>query len=299
MLILFLIYLNKENSNISFLLGIYLISAIRILPIANRVAISLHIIRVGKKGINIIFNLLKSFENIKKNDDFSIDLIQKNNFFKKEIRFENVDFKYQKNSKLVLDNITISIPKGKIIAISGKSGSGKSTFLDVFCGLLKPTKGKIFIDNDLSLNEKLWQSKISYVSQNIFLNDETILENITFSKKQDSIDKILLNKVLVISGLNDYIDTLPSGIETYIGERGVKLSGGQKQRIGIARALYKNTDILILDEATNALDLNNEQKILFSIKEHCFGKTIIFVSHRKETLQYCDVVFDLENKKII
>jgi ABC-type bacteriocin/lantibiotic exporter with double-glycine peptidase domain len=216
------------------------------------------------------------------------------------VRFQNVDFKYQENSELILDNITISIPKGEIIAITGSSGTGKSTFLDIFCGLLTPTRGKIYIDNNhLFLNEKSWQSKISYVSQNIFLNEGTILENITINQKQDSIDRILLNKVLMIAGLNNFIDNLKSGIQTYIGEKGVKLSGGQKQRIGIARALYRNTDILIFDEATNALDISNEQKIIFLVKEHCKDKTLIFVSHRQETLKYCNTIFKLDNKKII
>jgi ABC-type bacteriocin/lantibiotic exporter with double-glycine peptidase domain len=299
-LILFLLYLKNDYSHIAFLLGIFLISSIRILPIVNRVLISLHILRIGRKGLNTIFNELKLYENIQRNNDASADLPEGNNFFEKEIRFENVDFEYQENSGLILDNITISIPKGKIIAISGRSGSGKSTFLDIFCGLLKPTRGKIFIDNsNLFLNKKSWLNKISYVSQNIFFNEGTILENITFSQMKDPIDKILLNRVLAISGLNDFIDNLPNGILTYIGEKGIKLSGGQKQRIGIARALYRNTDILVLDEATNALDIQNEQKIIFSVKDHCVGKTLILVSHRQENLQYCDIIFKLENKKII
>jgi ABC-type bacteriocin/lantibiotic exporter with double-glycine peptidase domain len=213
----------------------------------------------------------------------------------------NVDFSYQQErSELILNDVSILINKGDIIAITGSSGTGKSTFLDIFCGLLKPTRGKILIDNNhLFLNEKSWQSKISYVSQNIFLNEGTILENITINQKQDSIDKILLNKVLMIAGLNNFIDNLQSGIQTYIGEKGVKLSGGQKQRIGIARALYRNTDILIFDEATNALDISSEQKIIFLVKEHCKGKTLIFVSHRQETLKYCNTIFKLDNKKII
>jgi ABC-type bacteriocin/lantibiotic exporter with double-glycine peptidase domain len=298
--ILFLLYLKNDYSYIAFLLSIFLISSIRILPIVNRVLISLHILRIGRKGLNTIFNELKLYENIQRNNDASADLPEGNNFFEKEIRFENVDFEYQENSGLILDNITISIPKGKIIAISGRSGSGKSTFLDIFCGLLKPTRGKIFIDNsNLFLNKKSWLNKISYVSQNIFLNEGTILENITFSQMKDPIDKILLNRVLAITGLNDFIDNLPNGILTYIGEKGIKLSGGQKQRIGIARALYRNTDILVLDEATNALDIQNEQKIIFSVKDHCVGKTLILVSHRQENLQYCDIIFKLENKKII
>lgn len=299
-LILFLLYLKTNYSHISFLLGIFLISSIRILPIVNRSLISFHVLRIGKRGLNLIYNEFKLYEDNKINTDNFNDLSQKNFSFEKEIRFENVDFEYHKNSGLILNNITVSIPKGKMIAILGKSGSGKSTFLDIFCGLLNPKRGKVFIDNkDLFFYEKFWQSKISYVSQNIFLNEGTILENITFGQEQNSIDNNLLNKVLTIVGLNDFIDNLPSGINSYIGEKGTRLSGGQKQRIGIARALYRNTDVLIFDEATNALDISNEQKIIFSVKEHCKGKTLIFVSHRQETLKYCDILLKLENKKII
>lgn len=299
-LILFLLFLKKDYSYIAFLLGIFLISSIRILPIFGRLLNSFQTLRLGRKGLDIIYNEFKLYENENKENKLSAILPQDKFFFEKEIKFENVNFAYHENSELILKDVSILISKGDIIAITGDSGSGKSTFLDLFCGLLSPTKGKIFIDSkNLLLNEKLWQSKISYISQNIFLNEGTILENVTLGQKRNLIDTVLLDEVLTVSGLNNLITKLPLGIETYIGERGLKLSGGEKQRIGIARALYRSSDIIIFDEATNALDLKNEQYVIKSVKDYCREKTLIFISHRKETLKYCNVQFKLENKKII
>jgi ABC-type bacteriocin/lantibiotic exporter with double-glycine peptidase domain len=298
-LILFLLYLKKDYSYIAFLLGIFLISSIRILPIFGRLLNSFQTLRLGRNGLYVIYNEFKLYDNENKESKLSVILPQAKILFDKEIKFEDVNFAYNENSELILKDVSILISKGDIIAITGDSGSGKSTFLDLFSGLLRPTKGKIFIDNkNLLFNEKLWQSKISYISQSIFLNEGTILENVTFGQKRNLIDNILLDKVLTVSGLNNLITKLPLGIETYIGERGLKLSGGQKQRIGIARALYRNSDIIIFDEATNALDLKNEQEVIESVKDYYRGKTLMFISHRKETLKYCNIQFKLENKKI-
>lgn len=298
-LILFLLYFKKDFSYIAFLLGIFLISSIRILPIVSRLLSNFQIMKLGKKGLYIIYNEFKINESENKKNKLSVILSQYTIPFEKEVKFENVNFAYHENSQLILKDVSISISRGDIIAIIGDSGTGKSTFLDLFCGLLRPTKGKILIDNkNLLFNESLWQSKISYISQSIFLNEGTILENVTFGQKTNLIDNILLEKVLTVSGLNNLITELPLGIETYIGEKGLKLSGGQKQRIGIARALYRSSDIIIFDEATNALDLKNEQEVIESVKDYYKGKTLMFISHRKETLKYCNVQFKLENKKI-
>ena len=298
-LILFLLYFKKDFSYIAFLLGIFLICSIRILPIVGRLLNNFQIMKFGKRGVYIIYNELKLNESENKTNKSSVILSQYTIPFEKEVKFENVNFAYHENSQLILKDVSMSISRGDIIAIIGDSGAGKSTFLDLFCGLLRPTKGKILIDNkNLLFNESLWQSQISYISQSIFLNEGTILENITFGQKTNLIDNILLEKVLTVSGLNNLIAELPLGIKTYIGEKGLKLSGGQKQRLGIARALYRSSDLIIFDEATNALDLKNEQEVIESVKDYYIGKTLMFISHRKETLKYCNVQFKLENKKI-
>ena len=295
-LILFLLHLKKESSYITFLLGIFLVCSIRILPIVGRLLSSLQTINAGTKCLNIVYDDLKEFNNLEKKNS---PIITSNFFFQKKIKLEKVNFSYSDKIGLILNDVSISINKGDIIAIIGDSGSGKSTFLDLLCGLLKPTSGKILIDNkDLKLNEELWQKKLSYVSQNIFLNETTILENITFSNKNENINNALLDQALRVSGLNNILKKFPLGIKTHVGEKGLKLSGGQKQRLGIARCLYKNSEILIFDEATNALSLQNERELLKLLIKYYKGKTIIFTSHRKETLIFCSKIYKIENKKV-
>jgi ABC-type bacteriocin/lantibiotic exporter with double-glycine peptidase domain len=297
-LILFLLYIKKDYSYITFLLGIFLVCAIRIIPIIGRLLSSVQTINVGIKCLDIVYDDLKEFNNLKKNKNAHI--IKEEFIFQKRIKFENVNFAYSNKAGLILDGISISINKGDIIALIGDSGSGKSTLLDLLCGLLKPTSGKILIDNkNLKFYEELWQKKLSYVSQNIFLNETTVLENITFSNKNENINNTLLDQVLMVSGLNNIIKKFPLGIKTHVGEKGLKLSGGQKQRLGIARCLYKNSEVLIFDEATNALSLKNEREFLKLLIKYYKKNTIIFTSHRKETLIFCNKIYKIENKKLV
>ena len=296
-LILFLLHLKKDSSYITFLLGIFLVCSIRILPIVGRLLSSLQTINAGIKCLNIVYDDLTEFNNLERKKNSSI--ISRNFFFQKKIKLEKVNFAYSDKIGLILHDVSISINKGDIIAIVGDSGSGKSTFLDLLCGLLKPTSGKIFIDNkNLNFNEELWQKKVSYVSQNIFLNETTILENITFSNKNEDINNGLLDQALRVSGLNNILKKFPLGIKTHVGEKGLKLSGGQKQRLGIARCLYKNSDVLIFDEATNALSLQNERELLKLLIKYYKEKTIVFTSHRRETLIFCSKIYKIENKKV-
>lgn len=297
-LILFLLSIKKDYSYITFLLGIFLICAIRILPIVGRLLTSLQIIKTGIQCLNLVYDKLKKYNNLENNEEFSS--IKKNFFFEDKIVFKNLSFKYQNKSEFILYDINMSINKGDTIAITGDSGSGKSTYLDLLCGLLSPTSGKIIIDNkNLQFKKKLWQKKVAYVSQSIFLNEGTILENITFSNKKDNINNSLLELALVVSGLNNIIKKLPLGIKTHIGEKGLKLSGGQRQRLGIARCLYKDSEVLIFDEATNALSLSNEKEILKLLIKYYKNKTIILTSHRKETLVFCSQVYKIKDKKMV
>jgi ABC-type bacteriocin/lantibiotic exporter with double-glycine peptidase domain len=273
------------------------VCSIRILPIVGRLLSNLQNINTGIKCLNIVYDDLKEFNNLEKKKNSNI--ITSNFVFQKKIKLKKVNFAYSDKIGLILHDVSISINKGDIIAIIGDSGSGKSTFLDLLCGLLKPTSGKIFIDNkNLNLNEELWQKKVSYVSQNIFLNETTILENITFSNKNENINNALLDQALRVSGLNNILKKFPFGIKTHVGEKGLKLSGGQKQRLGIARCLYKNSDVLIFDEATNALSLQNERELLKLLIRYYKEKTIVFTSHRRETLIFCNKIYKIENKKI-
>ena len=212
--------------------------------------------------------------------------------------FKNIDFKYKSNSKNVINNLKIQIKHNSINGLVGKTGSGKSTFIDLLMGLLKPVKGEIFIDNvklDTS-TIRSWQQKISHVPQNAFLLNASLRENIIFNNFGNKINEEKLLQVCEDARINDFLNDLPNGILTEIGERGSNLSGGQRQRITIARALYLDKPILILDEATNALDYETEDMILNNIKKNYRNKTIVMVSHRIDNLKHVENIIDLNDK---
>jgi ATP-binding cassette subfamily B protein len=220
--------------------------------------------------------------------------------FSSSISLHNLTFRYSENTQLVLDNINIIIDKGLKIGIIGSTGSGKSTLLDVVMGLLLPTGGNIKIDETIVTNKnyRSWQSKIAHVPQMIFLSDSTISENIAFGVPYNLIDFERVKKCAEMAKLDETISNWAQKYNTSVGERGVKLSGGQRQRIGIARALYKNSEIIIFDEATSALDNDTEKAVMNSIEELSSDLTIIIVAHRLTTLKLCDIIYELKNGKI-
>ncbi len=213
--------------------------------------------------------------------------------FNSEISLRKIYFKYKNSNKNVLKNIDFSIKKGEKVGIIGKTGSGKSTLVDLVMSFLQPSEGKFFVDNVEinSFNKNMWQSMVANVPQSIFLVDGTISENITLSR--DLPNEEILEKVCKQARINNFINSLPSGLETSIGERGIRLSGGQIQRIGIARALYKKPSILILDEATSSLDNVTEKEIIKSIEHLDDQLTIITIAHRLTTLSFCDKIIQL------
>ena len=238
-----------------------------------------------------------------------LDLIEKNkiivdnqkvdvlNF--KKISINNISFTYPKNSDKVLDNINFEILNGQSIGIIGKSGSGKSTLIDILLGIYSPNSGDIKIDNhQMNFTNNIWKNSIGYIPQTIYLLDDSIKKNIAFGIEESEIDYPLLNKAIIDSQLNEFIEDLEDGLESKIGERGVRLSGGQRQRIGIARALYKNPSILFLDEATSSLDNQTEIEVMKSVNLLKGKKTIILVAHRISTVENCDVIIEITKGKI-
>ncbi len=217
------------------------------------------------------------------------------------IRFENVGFQYNGNSPWVLDGVNLIISKGARVGIIGSTGSGKSTALDLLMGLLQPTRGKIIIDGNTldQSNQRAWQRNVAHVSQSIFLSDASIAENIAFGIAPDQICLDLVRKVAQQARIADFIESRPEGYSATVGERGVRLSGGQRQRIGIARALYKQADVLIFDEATSALDNETEKAVMQSIEGLSKNLTLFIVAHRLTTLKKCDVIIKLEGGKIV
>jgi ABC-type multidrug transport system fused ATPase/permease subunit len=221
--------------------------------------------------------------------------------WKDSINLQNVSFKYQTRNNFILKDINLTINKGSIVGFIGKSGEGKSTLIDLITGLINPIIGQISIDNIIleNLNDySKWRNEISVVSQRIFLLDKSFEENIAFGIEKKMIDKIKLYNAISMANLDQTIINLPLGVETVIGERGIQLSGGQLQRIGLARAFYKDASILILDEATNALDSNTESEIINTIKMFKDNFTILMITHNSLNLKICDQIYEIKNSNL-
>ena len=220
--------------------------------------------------------------------------------FKKDIVLDNVSFSYEDTSKPALYDINLKIKQGQSVGIIGSSGAGKSTLVDIILGLLSPTTGKLIID-DTEINKtniSSWQKNIGYVSQSIYLLDDTYKKNIGFGLSNKKINDSELKNAIKLSKLKELIETLPNGVDSLIGESGVRISGGQRQRIGIARALYKNPDLLVLDEATSALDNETEKDVMDSINNLQGNMTIIIIAHRLTTVKDCDIIVELDKGSI-
>ena len=287
---------SKNVDNVIVTLGIFVAATFRILPSINRILSSLQNIKYYQSSIDVLY---KEFEFInKKKDFFKRDIIRLAP--NKSIDINQLCFIYPQTKKIILDNVTLKLQTGTTTGIIGVSGSGKSTLINIIVGLLKPSSGEILIDDNSNIenNLDLWQNAIGYVSQDVFLSDQSILMNIAFGIKQESIDYKLIDKVLEQAKLSELILTLPEGYHTKVGERGVQLSGGQRQRIGIARALYRRPSILVLDEATSSLDVKTEEEIMMSVDNLKGQMTIIIVTHRLITLKNCDEIFSIKEGKL-
>jgi ABC-type bacteriocin/lantibiotic exporter with double-glycine peptidase domain len=271
----------------------------RILPSFNRILGLVNQIRFHSFTTDIIYNIIQN--NKISNNKLNTEIPQKEYAgFKESIKIENLSFKYSSSQNDILSDINIKILKNEIIGISGDSGSGKSTLLNLICFLLKPTKGRILIDNlPLENIYKSFQPKIGYVPQKIYLTNDSIIDNVIFGQeKKEKHDLELFNRILDMCNLRELIDSKYNKEHFLIGERGAKLSGGQQQRIGIARALYKQPDILILDEATNALEIETEKQIIETILNLKEKLTIILVTHNKSILNLASKIYEISNGKI-
>jgi len=290
LLIIYLIYLFdlKENFiNLIPFLTMGLLAIQRLLPNFNEIFSSISTIKALEKNFIDTQNLLDL--NID-NENFDKNTSKIN--FVKNIRFENVNFSYE-NNKPVLDTFNLNIKKNTIFGISGGTGSGKSTIVNLMLGFYRPHSGNIFIDDKIlnDSNASKWQENLSYVPQKVYLIDDTILSNITFEDKVEKINFDLLKNAIKLSELENFISNQKEGINHIIGEDAEKISGGQKQRIGIARAIYKNTNTLILDESLNSLDNETKEKILNKLRS--LNKTIILISHQKSDLKICDEILKI------
>ena len=300
-MMLMVIYLTgsvEENISIIPFLGVYALASYRLVPSITRMS----------NFVQNMNNTLPAAQPYITNDTRIQNTIvsdQKNSVkeqgikFKNEIILNDIDYTFPNTNEKILNNLNIKIKKGRIIGIHGLSGAGKTTLINIIMGLLKSNKGDVLVDNlNIYKNLKNWQKIISYIPQNVFLLDDTIINNVAFGEKREDIDMINFENSLKVSRIYDFVYSLPKNINSNCGELGDKLSGGQKQRIGISRALYRNSDVLIFDEFTNFLDKQNEVEILEDVK-NMNGKTRILISHNLKVLKYCDEVYELKNKKLI
>jgi ATP-binding cassette subfamily C protein len=298
----FLIFFGKAPNTILPLVSLFAISAVRFIPALNVITASLTTMRFRHASFDLVVKEIKNLESrpVLFKKDTSTQNEVKNFKLNDAIIMKDISFDYEEGERTTLKNINLQIKQGTSVGIIGKSGSGKSTLVDIMLGLLEPQKGGVYLDNKNIKNElSLWQKQIGYIPQDIYLLDDSIKKNITFGLKEEEIDEKLLLQTLKIAQLKDFVDTLPDAINTFVGNRGVKLSGGERQRIGIARALYNLPKIMVFDEATSSLDIENENKILNEIYENRDDKTLIIISHRNNTVKYCDLIYVLEDGKLI
>lgn len=295
------IYMGVNVSYFVPTLSVFVVAAYRLLPSFNRITEYMGAIAYQKPAVTAIYNDLKEIEEFGEKD-FSEDIDIKIAPLKLDeaIHIQNLSFHYSDSDKLVLDDISFDIKKNTSVAFIGQSGAGKTTLADIILGVLTPTDGQVMAD-DKNINNSLdnWHRTIGYIPQNIYLMDDTIAANIAFGIPEDRVDKEKLDKAVERAQLSDTISELPDGLDTVVGERGIRFSGGQRQRIGIARALYNEPDVLILDEATSALDNETEKAVMDSIDALHGEMTLIIIAHRLSTIKNCDEVYRIGGGKAI
>ncbi len=274
-------------------LGLFATAAFRLLPSVNRLSQATQNLRYSSSVINVLQRDLALTGPVSLPTSDRIP-------FRDAIVVDGVTFCFPNNPTPALDNVTIRIPYGSSVGIVGGSGAGKSTAVDILLGLLDPTAGKVTVDGiDIHHQLRGWQNLIGYVPQSIYLCDDSLRRNVAFGVPSERIDEAALDRAIRAASLDTFVATLPAGLETLVGERGVRLSGGQRQRIGIARALYHDPEVLVLDEATSALDTATESDVMAAVNSLHGRKTLVIVAHRLSTVEQCDVLVRLEHGRLV
>ena len=282
------------SADIKLLFGVFAVAGLRLLPSARNIMGAWSALRFNRYTIDVL-NEAKVENKVKSGSNEQISLNE-------AIEVRNLSFRFENGTTDTLHNLSLTIRKGEKVGINGESGVGKTTLLNILLGLYEPSEGGVYIDGEELQGELLrkWQNSIGYVSQNTFLSDSTIIANIALGCDEQDVDMKQIEKCIEAASLSEFIASLPKGVNTRIGECGALLSGGQRQRIGIARALYKNADILFFDEATSSLDNATEQSINRAIENLSTSNenlTIVVVAHRDSSLDYCDRIITLEKNE--
>lgn len=291
-------WLSSKNSGVTSaipVIGAFALGAQRLLPLLQQIYGGWSSVQGSAASIKVLFDLLEQPLTVQVSSCDQEELP-----FNKLIVLNDISFRYSTGTSEVLSNIDLEIPKGGKVGFIGATGSGKSTLLDVVMGLLRPTKGTIEVDGTVITpeNQRSWQQHIAHVPQTIFLSDMTIEENIALGVPKTKINHERVHRAAMLAELDNLIESWPEKYQTVVGERGVSLSGGQRQRIGIARALYKQADVIIFDEATSALDTKTESAVMQNIEQLHGELTMLIIAHRLTTLRSCDIIVELDNGKI-
>ena len=295
-----LVTLNVQIESLVPQIAVFAVAAFRIISSSGRISASLNGAMFSRSGLdNAYHNILELQEYEKGNNKDNTQVESDLQTFKKQIEIRDLCWTYPEREKTVLKDVNLVINKGDAIALVGPSGSGKTTMADVILGLLKPENGDVLMDGKSIFSmQKEWAQMIGYVPQNAYLTDDTIKHNVAFGIEEDKIDSEKVMKALEKAQIKTFVETLEQGVDTVVGEAGVRFSGGQRQRIAIARALYNDPDVLVLDEATSALDNETERALMESIENFYGEKTIIVIAHRLSTIEKCDKVYEVANGKL-
>jgi ABC-type multidrug transport system fused ATPase/permease subunit len=302
---LIIVFQEKSTTQLISIMALFTMAAFRLMPSITRIVALITSIRYNHPALAVIYeDLFRNKEevlninNIPGNELVAVN--QGKKVFSDSIKLQDVSFRYPNKKEYSVKDISLTIPIGKSVAFIGESGAGKTTLVDIILGLFLPEKGRVLVDDKSLVEQKtLWQQKIGYIPQSIFLSDDTICGNVAFGIEDKQIDEAAVWRALEQAQLREFVETLPDKLETSVGERGVRLSGGQRQRIGIARALYHNPEILFMDEATSALDSETEKEIMKAIDGLKGEKTLIIIAHRLSTIENCDIVFKLSNSRLV
>jgi ATP-binding cassette, subfamily B, bacterial PglK len=274
-------------------LGLFAVAAFRVMPSVTRIMNSLQMMRYAAPAIDALHADLQTLVPAAGGDEESIAL-------KDAIRLEHVSFTYPGAARKALDDVSLVVVRGDTVGIVGASGAGKTTLVDVLLGLLDPDVGAALVDGrDIRIARRSWQSQIGYVPQSIFLTDDTLRRNVAFGLSDLEIDEAAVQRAIGSAQLSEFVAQCPAGLDTRVGERGVKLSGGQRQRIGLARALYHDPEVLVLDEATSALDTEMEAEVLAAVRALHRDKTVVLVAHRSSTVLHCDRLYKLQHGRVV
>jgi ABC-type bacteriocin/lantibiotic exporter with double-glycine peptidase domain len=304
----------QNSQELTSVMAVFATASLRLIPAANQFVNSISSMQNSSHAVDIIYADLKEIEHIEKASRSGKTVSAPRSFpvlvtpkkmgnsaiaFNRQIDLQNIFYSYPEAEEETIKGISLSIRKGESIALIGKSGAGKTTLVDILLGLLEPQKGDICVDGVSIYNHlRSWQNLIGYIPQSIFLTDDMMVRNIAFGVPDDQVDYNRLYRAIEAAQLTELIGQLQHGVHTKVGERGVRLSGGQRQRVGIARALYHEREILVLDEATAALDNATERLVNDSIKSLAGKKTVIIIAHRLSTVEHCDRIYQLDRGRI-